>query len=120
MKRERRSSSERGAMLDILAEVHARRERGERFVLATVVRAEKPTSAKAGAKAIITEAGELIGWIGGSCAQPTVPTVKPMLTADMVNRQMEKGSDLRQYHSNSSEIVITSGKRYWLSLICAL
>lgn len=59
-------------MLDILSEAHARRQRGERFVLATVVRAEKPTSAKPGAKAIITEAGDLIGWIGGSCAQPTV------------------------------------------------
>jgi xanthine dehydrogenase accessory factor len=41
-------------------------------VIATVVRAEKPTSAKPGAKAIITEDGALRGWIGGSCAEPTV------------------------------------------------
>lgn len=45
---------------------------GEAFVLATVVRAEKPTSAKPGAKAIITHDGTLTGWIGGSCAEPTV------------------------------------------------
>ncbi|MBI3241494.1 MAG: XdhC family protein [Chloroflexi bacterium] len=45
---------------------------GQPFVLATVVRAEKPTSAKAGAKAIITADGKLTGWVGGSCAQPSV------------------------------------------------
>ena len=41
-------------------------------MIATVVRAEKPTSAKVGAKAIITEDSNLSGWIGGSCAEPTV------------------------------------------------
>ncbi len=45
---------------------------GRPFVLATVVRAEKPTSAKAGAKAIVTADGKLTGWVGGSCAQPSV------------------------------------------------
>ena len=48
------------------------RNTGNPFVVATVVRAEKPTSAKVGAKAIITENGNLSGWIGGSCAEPTV------------------------------------------------
>jgi xanthine dehydrogenase accessory factor len=46
--------------------------RGLAFALATVVRAEKPTSAKLGANAIITADGTLTGWVGGSCAQPTV------------------------------------------------
>jgi len=45
---------------------------GNPFAIATVIRAEKPTSAKMGAKAIITEDGNLSGWIGGSCAEPTV------------------------------------------------
>ena len=45
---------------------------GQPFALATVVRAEKPTSAKAGAKAVVTADGALTGWVGGSCAQPTV------------------------------------------------
>jgi len=45
---------------------------GAAFVLATVVRAEKPTSAKPGANAIVTADGALTGWVGGSCAQPTV------------------------------------------------
>ncbi|MEM7333318.1 MAG: XdhC family protein [Chloroflexota bacterium] len=42
------------------------------FATAVVVRAEKPTSAKPGDKAIVTVDGVMHGWIGGSCAQPTV------------------------------------------------
>jgi xanthine dehydrogenase accessory factor len=42
------------------------------FATAIVVRAEKPTSGKPGDKAIVTADGVLHGWIGGSCAQPTV------------------------------------------------
>lgn len=45
---------------------------GKPFVLATVVRCESPTSAKPGAKAIVTPDGEIEGWIGGGCAQPAV------------------------------------------------
>src|SRR5512135_1346988 len=58
--------------IDLYDEVQNLRGRGEPFVLATVVRAEKPTSAKSGSKAVITEEGTLKGWIGGSCAEPTV------------------------------------------------
>ncbi len=45
---------------------------GVAFALATVVRAEKPTSAKPGASGIVTADGQLMGWVGGSCARPTV------------------------------------------------
>jgi xanthine dehydrogenase accessory factor len=54
---------------ELAAELLARREP---FATATVVHAERPTSAKPGAKAIITRDGRLVGWIGGSCAAPTV------------------------------------------------
>ena len=57
---------------DFYDEIHTLRAAGVPFVVATVVRAEKPTSAKAGAKAVITDDGALTGWIGGSCAEPTV------------------------------------------------
>src|SRR5512134_1161637 len=57
---------------DFYDEIHSLRTTGHPFAIATVVRAEKPTSAKAGSKAIITEDGALSGWIGGSCAEPTV------------------------------------------------
>lgn len=54
------------------ADATARVSRREPFATATVVRAERPTSAKPGAKAIVTADGALHGWIGGSCAAPTV------------------------------------------------
>jgi len=57
---------------DFYNEFQELRNTGNPFAIATVVRAEKPTSAKVGAKAIITEDGTLNGWIGGSCAEPTV------------------------------------------------
>lgn len=58
--------------MDFYDKVQELRNAGNPFALATVVRAEKPTSAKVGAKATITEDGSLSGWIGGSCAEPTV------------------------------------------------
>jgi xanthine dehydrogenase accessory factor len=57
---------------DILETALRLKKAGEPFVLATVIRAEKPTSAKPGAKAIVTAGGEWIGWIGGSCSKPAV------------------------------------------------
>ncbi len=59
-------------MQDILEAALRLKKAGEPFVLATVVRAEKPTSAKPGAKALIKADGEWIGWIGGSCSRPAV------------------------------------------------
>ncbi len=57
------------SFFELAAELLARREP---FATATVVRADRPTSAKPGAKAIITPDGRLTGWIGGSCAAPVV------------------------------------------------
>ncbi|HXF83901.1 MAG TPA: XdhC family protein [Anaerolineales bacterium] len=57
---------------DFYDKVQELRNTGNLFAIATVVRAEKPTSVKVGAKAIISEDGKLSGWIGGSCAEPTV------------------------------------------------
>jgi xanthine dehydrogenase accessory factor len=48
------------------------RVHGKPFVMATVVRAIAPTSAKPGDKAVLTDDGLLVGWIGGSCAEPIV------------------------------------------------
>lgn len=57
---------------EILDRAGALKAAGQPFALATVVRAESPTAAKPGAKAIITPQGDLLGWIGGGCAQPAV------------------------------------------------
>jgi xanthine dehydrogenase accessory factor len=48
------------------------RQRDEPYALATVVRCESPTSAKPGARGLITKDGRITGWIGGGCAQPIV------------------------------------------------
>jgi xanthine dehydrogenase accessory factor len=55
---------------DWLAEAAALAQRGEPFAIVTVVRCERPTSAKPGAKAIIRQDGTVAGWIGGNCAEP--------------------------------------------------
>lgn len=57
---------------DIFARAAKLRQDGQPFVLATVVWSHSPTSARPGAKGIITPDGSLFGWVGGSCAQPTV------------------------------------------------
>lgn len=57
---------------DIFARAAALRQEGRPFVLATVVWSHSPTSARPGAKGIVTPDGALFGWVGGSCAQPTV------------------------------------------------
>src|SRR2546425_12031460 len=57
---------------DLLALAADLGRRGEPFALATVVRCERPTSAKPGAKALIREDGSVSGWVGGACAEPVV------------------------------------------------
>ena len=57
---------------DIFARAAKLKQEGVPFVLATVVWSQSPTSARPGAKGIITPDGALFGWVGGSCAQPTV------------------------------------------------
>ena len=44
------------------------------FVWATVVRAERPTSAKAGDAALVHPDGRIDGFVGGECAESTVRT----------------------------------------------
>ena len=42
------------------------------FVWATVVRAERPTSAKPGDSALVLADGQVDGFVGGDCAESTV------------------------------------------------
>src|SRR6202451_4052865 len=46
--------------------------RGEPFALATVVWRQGRPSSQQGSRALITSDGELLGWIGGACAEPVV------------------------------------------------
>jgi xanthine dehydrogenase accessory factor len=64
---------------EFFSKAHELLAAGRPFATAVVVRAERPTSAKPGDKAIVTPGGMMHGWIGGSCAQPTV--IQEALTA---------------------------------------
>jgi len=75
---------------------------GVAFALVTVVRAVAPTSGKPGDKAILTEHGEWIGWVGGSCAEPVARRAAATLFVDVAasvavsvaNRTPDGGGDV--------------------------
>ncbi|MDA8321357.1 MAG: XdhC family protein [Actinomycetota bacterium] len=57
---------------DVLREADELARAGAAFAVATVVWRQGPSSGQLGSRAIISAAGEVRGWIGGACAQPTV------------------------------------------------
>ena len=66
---------------------------GVPFVLATVVRAERPTSARPGAKAIVTGDGEFRGFVGGTCVKPAVRRESLRALADGAPRLLRISPD---------------------------
>lgn len=62
------------ARFDIFDTIDEQRQKGSAFCVATVMRTADATSAKAGAKAVITRSGEIIGHLGGACVQRAVKT----------------------------------------------
>lgn len=63
------------SIADTFSLIEALRERSEDFCLVTIVRTADATSAKAGAKAVVTSDGALHGYIGGSCITSAVKRV---------------------------------------------
>jgi xanthine dehydrogenase accessory factor len=57
---------------DIFDTIARLRATGRPFAVATVLRTADVTSAKAGAKAAVSEAGEILGHLGGACVQGAV------------------------------------------------
>ena len=71
------------AQHDIMDMVSDLKQKGEAFVLATVVRTVAVTAAKAGAKAVIRPDGTITGgWIGGGCARGAVLKAAQDVLAD--------------------------------------
>lgn len=91
---------------DYLTHAHALSASGQPFVIATVVRAEAPTSAKAGAKAIITADGVLTGWVGGSCTQPTVIRESLKVLSDGAPRFLRLGPPETLRHDSPGVIEV--------------
>jgi xanthine dehydrogenase accessory factor len=88
---------------DLLLRAEDLRARRTPFVLATVVRAQRPTSAKAGDAALILADGTLDGFVGGTCATSTVlaqglrllasgESTLLRITPDPSSRAVEEGS----------------------------
>jgi xanthine dehydrogenase accessory factor len=65
--------------------------RGEAFALATVVWRQAPSSGKEGCRAIITDSGQVHGWIGGACAEPVVIRQARQVIAEGVPRLLRLG-----------------------------
>lgn len=57
---------------ELLKELEGLQDRNEVVAMATVVRRDAPSSGKPGDKAIITEDGQVKGWIGGGCTKGIV------------------------------------------------
>ena len=56
----------------LASRAHELTERREPFVRATVVRAQRPTSAHAGDTAVVDAAGRIDGFVGGACVEASV------------------------------------------------
>jgi xanthine dehydrogenase accessory factor len=57
---------------DIIVRAGRLAEEGKPYVLATVVRVERPASTRPGDRALVLPDGSLEGWVGGACSEPIV------------------------------------------------
>ena len=57
---------------DVLIRAGRLAEEGKPYVLATVVRVERPASTRPGDRALVFPQGDLDGWVGGACSEPIV------------------------------------------------
>jgi xanthine dehydrogenase accessory factor len=65
-------SGSEGALSAVLGRAEELRAARTPFVLATVVRTERPTSAHPGDRALVLPDGAIEGFVGGACAEPAV------------------------------------------------
>jgi len=79
-------------MRTVLEEAAELTRAGQPFALATVVWRQGPSSSQQGSHAIITADGELHGWIGGACAEPTVLREATLAIADGAARLLLLGT----------------------------
>ncbi len=82
-----------GGPADVFAAAARLHRDGVPFVLATVVRAERPTSARPGAKAIVTGDGQFQGFVGGTCVKPAVRRESLRALADGAPRLLRISPD---------------------------
>ncbi len=88
---------------DVLDQARELSRRGESFALATVVWRAGPSSGQPSARALITAAGQLYGWIGGACAEPVVVREAQRAIAEGKPKLLALGSP-EQFGSGSSGV----------------
>ena len=76
----------------VMEQATALAQRGEAVALATVVWRQGPSSGQLGSRAIITESGQVRGWIGGACAEPSVIRQAQQVIAEGAPRLLLLGS----------------------------
>jgi xanthine dehydrogenase accessory factor len=57
---------------DVIVEAGKLAAEGKPYALATVVTVVRPASARRGDRALVTPDGQVTGWVGGACSEPTV------------------------------------------------
>jgi xanthine dehydrogenase accessory factor len=91
-------------LLDLEREL---RDRGEPFVVATVVWRRAPSSGQVGARAVITPEGGIRGWVAGACAEPTVIAEALRALEDGAPRLVFLGSpEELEEHRRSGVVVV--------------
>lgn len=95
--------------LDLLVRAEQLRLERVPYVLATVVRAEKPTSAKPGDAAVVLQDGTIEGFVGGSCAETTVriESLKVLASRESTLLLITPGED-KKNHAHSPGVVSVS------------
>ena len=82
---------------------------GRACALATVVRTESPTSAHPGDKAVITDDGELHGWIGGSCSDALIRREALVAMSDGLPRLVRIRPDVEALETrNGGELTVAT------------
>ena len=71
--------------MDLIEQLVGLRQRGEPVALATVVASRRPASARPGDRALVLASGEMVGWIGGSCAPSSSAAGTTAATAGVVD-----------------------------------
>lgn len=101
---------------EIMALVAELRRAAQPFVLATVVRTVAATSAKAGAKVVVTAEGIRAGWVGGGCAQGAVRRAAKAALADGRSRLISVQPDAALAEEGHAPGTIDHGVEYHRSV----
>lgn len=92
--------------IDLLAEEARLRERRRPYATAVVVRVRHPAAAQPGDRALVSDDGRLMGWVGGSCTEPVVVREAVKAMADGAVRMLRLGPPDRLTADDRDDVVV--------------